>query len=139
MVPMPASPNEPAAGERSSMDVLVAAGTVSIWVGRFGEEDALYDYVDFRYPSDGGWSPFTRNHGLDWVDEDFAEAAWWREPYSFADHSYGDSFAPQADADLAQWSSEVNSAYLLYDIDARQLPRSETSPLTFLGAYHYRK
>lgn len=54
MVPMPASPNEPAAGGRSSRDVLVAPGTVSIWVGRFGDEDALYDYVDFRYPSDGG-------------------------------------------------------------------------------------
>lgn len=70
---------------------------------------------------------------------DVAEAAWWQEPYSFADHSYGESFAPKADADLAQRSSAANSAYLLYDIDARQLPPSEMSPLTFLGAYPYRK
>jgi len=74
VAPVPKAPNGPAVGERYSADALIAPGTVSIWVGRFGDEDALDDYVTFRYPSDEGWSPFTRDHGLDWIDEDFAEA-----------------------------------------------------------------
>lgn len=140
MATVPRSPDG-AAGERYSADALVAPDTVSIWVGRFDDEDALDDYVAFRYPPDDeGWSPFTRDHGLDGIDEDVAEPAWWqRGPYSFADHSYGESFASVADADLAQRSPHANSAYLLYDIDARRVPRSETSPLTFLGAHLYRK
>jgi hypothetical protein len=120
---------------------LSAPGVVSAWVGRLADEDALDDYVTFRYPPDGSsWSPFTRDHGLDDVDEDFAEAAWWLSgPRSFAEHSYGDSFAPAADADLAERFPEANCGYLVYDVDASGLNASPAGPLAFLGAYPYRK
>ena len=122
-------------------DVVFAPGIVSIWVGRLPDEKALDDYVAFRYPPDDeGWSPFTRDHGLLGIDEDFAEAASWEpEPHSFVDHSYGESFAPAADLDLARRMPGASCAYLLYDIDARQIPASAASPLVFLGAYPHRK
>jgi hypothetical protein len=122
-------------------DVPSSPGIVSIWVGELVDEGVLDDYVAFRYTSNGdGWSPFTHDHGLTFIDEDFAEAAWWEHgEYSFAGHSYGESFASSADVDLAHRFPGATSAYLVYDIDARTLPASEISPLTFLNAYTYKK
>ncbi|GAB3617768.1 hypothetical protein GCM10027416_23250 [Okibacterium endophyticum] len=129
------------ATRRYAADVISVPGIVSIWAGRLADEDALDDYVAFRYPPDDeGWSPFTRDHGLPGIDEDFAESAWWeRGPYSFVDHSYGESFAPTADVDLARRMPAASCAYLLYDIDATRISASKGSPLAFLGAYPYQK
>lgn len=114
-------------------------GVVSIWAGRLSDEDALDDYVCFRYPPDGpGWSPFARDHGLDWFDDDQAEAAWFaRGRYSFARHSYGESFAQCADADLVARFPDANSVYLVYGLDAHAVPVRGPSPLGFLGAYRH--
>ncbi|MEV0329357.1 immunity 22 family protein [Micromonospora echinospora] len=116
-------------------------GVVSIWAGHLPDEGALDDYVSFRYPDDDeSWSPFTRDHGLGWVDEDQAEAAWFADgPYSLVDHSYGDSFAPAADEDLTRRFPDANSVYLVYDLDASAVLISGSPLLAFLGAYPYRK
>ncbi|MEU4570157.1 immunity 22 family protein [Micromonospora sp. NPDC023956] len=120
---------------------LQVPGLVSIWAGRLSDEGALDDYVSFRYPPDGeSWSPFTRDHGLGWVDEDQAEAAWFAGgAYSLAGHSYGGSFAAAADVDLARRFPEANSVYLVYDFDASAALVSGSALLAFLGAYPYCK
>ena len=115
-------------------------GVVSIWAGRLSDEDALDDYVCFRYPPDGpSWSPFTRDHGLDWFDDDLAEAAWFAAgSYSLAEHSYAESFAQAASAELFARFPDANSVYLVYDLDADVMPVPGPSQLGFLGTYRYR-
>jgi hypothetical protein len=113
---------------------------VSIWTGRFGNQESLREHLSVRGPdSKPAGSPFTQATGLGRYEEDQCSTVWWRQ----ADDTHatrlpeGD-FAEAAESDLNRRPHD-DAAVLLYDLDARDLPEpSDSTPLRLLGVYRYR-
>jgi hypothetical protein len=115
-------------------------GMVSIWTGRFGNQESLREHLSVHRPDSGPpGSPFMKATGLGWYEEDQCSTVWWRQ----ADDTHvmrlpeGD-FAEAAESDLSRRPHD-DAAVLLYDLDARDLPKpSDSTPLRLLGVYRYR-
>jgi hypothetical protein len=126
-----------------SMTAKKAPGIVSVWVGHFDDEDSLLSYVEKYYPSDDqvSTSRFLQDIPVGLYDEDFAEASFFASrdmERTIDEHSYASSFAVDVLKDIRQHGPDINSLYLIYDIDASDT-ESSRGPLRFIGAYPYTK
>lgn len=123
-----------------------ADGIVSLWIGHFANEDALFAYVDMTYDVDGkATCAFANDAGIGWFDHDFQEAQYVAdglhapEPALLA-HSWAASFvAEAASAIQAACHDADNAVFLLYDYayaPAATQPKP-SGPLRFVGAFGY--
>lgn len=128
-------------------------GTLSLWIGQFGSEDELMEYVEFVYPDvdddeDGESScPFATDAGLEWFDHDFQEANFCEEGLSDAEealdgHSYSSSFAATAAAAIEQVKTpRDNAVFILYDFayDPKVARPKKEGRLRFVGTFTFDK
>jgi Immunity protein 22 len=116
---------------------------VSVWVGVFSSEDALFDYVAKLYPGSGpATSAFLSDFPLGSYDEDFSEINFLPTSKDLDSaigmHSYASTFSEDLLNDL-KLCGEFNSLYLIYDQDASGLAVKARGPMRLLGIYHYSK
>jgi hypothetical protein len=131
-------------------------GTLSLWIGQFGSEDELMEYVEFVYADvdddeddeEGESScPFATDAGLDWFDHDVQEANFLEEGLSDAEealagHSYSSSFAAAAAAAIQQVkTARDNAIFILYDFayDPKVARPKNEGRLRFVGTFTFDK
>jgi hypothetical protein len=98
-------------------------GVVSLWVGESDSPDALDAYLQVGYSEDGDFipSPFARDFGIRYYDEDFREAQHYEEPSrSVRDllkgYSYDSVIIPKFVQLLGDsFPVDVNAVILLYN------------------------
>ncbi|MBT1634192.1 hypothetical protein FGG90_02745 [Clavibacter tessellarius] len=114
-------------------------GMVSIWTGRFGDEERLWEHVSLERPHRGpAGSVFMQAMGLGWYDQDRSSTVWLRRADGTTSMDLPEgAFAAAVANDLARRPDD-DAAVLLYDLDARDLPEPPgLTPLRLLGAYRY--
>lgn len=98
-------------------------GAVSLWIGQADSPDALDAYMQTGYSEDGDLipSPFARDFGIRYYDEDFREAQHYEKPSrSIRDllrgYSYDDVVIPKFIQLLGEsFPEEVNVVVMLYN------------------------
>lgn len=115
---------------------------VSIFCGKFPNEQAFSDYITFDYSLDDDMPPsqFMADFGIDWYDEDFTEASFIENGLLSEQihlHSYAETFDKKAFSDSKKFNDN-NSLYLIYDFDATNYQLKNTK-LTLIGVYTYEK
>jgi Immunity protein 22 len=96
--------------------------TVSLWVGHADTPRILERYLADKYSEDGDSipSPFSKDFGISWFDEDFREAHVLEEPSRFlrdllTDNSYDDVILPRFIRMIGETlPEEANAVILLY-------------------------
>jgi hypothetical protein len=119
---------------------------VSVWVGEFGDQDAVDSYTEEQYDEDREDEPiskFGEDIGLKFYDHDFMEV----EHYcglselgvsAFARHSYGESFGKVAwQAALSRGLREFDTVFMLYGYDHVRYPQANRTPerVKFVGTF----
>ena len=126
--------------------VYESPGFVSIWIGSFGSESELFDFVDFVYDEDGDSSnAFATEARLGWFDHDFQETRFLQAGIADADralgsHSYSSSFRAAAAAAIYRAAQMGDNAlFLLYDCDydPAQAKPNPAARLRFVGSFPY--
>ena len=123
---------------------------VSIWVGTFGSQDAVDEYLMEQYEDDRDdepLSPFAADVGLKFYDHDFIESNHESNLSSkgadaFAQHSYGESFATDAWAATQRRNIDAfDTVFLLYGYNHVRYPQSTRPPrrVSFVGTFPYRE
>jgi hypothetical protein len=98
-------------------------GVVSLWIGHADSSDALDAYLLTGYSEDGDFipSPFARDFGIGYHDEDFREAQHYENPSRFVrvllrGYSYDNVIIPKFIQLLGELlPEEVNAIVLLYN------------------------
>lgn len=112
-------------------------GVVSVWVGKFDDEDQFFNYVEKSYDDDGANSGFITETDVEDYDEDFAEGAWFDpgNPEALAEVSYMESFSELLLPDLT--GRPENAAYFIFDVATE--PGPDEAQLKLLGVYPYQQ
>jgi hypothetical protein len=119
----------------------MAKGKVTVFLGKFKDEDELKKYVKFTYDEEGeATSEFCRQSNVEWFDEDFMEAFMFRQEQPFTDimmASYADTFKPSLQKQLPPaLLNNFNSIILLYNCSHTQ-PVKNTEKLYLAGVFDY--
>ncbi|AWG28661.1 immunity 22 family protein [Burkholderia cenocepacia] len=122
------------------------ANKVSVWVGKFTDDDDLTDYIENAYDENGdSFNQFRDDTGIDGFDDGFREADMLQPDLSLRENLVGfswiDSFAdvliPQLEA---MRSADDNGLILLYNF---QYENAESvrpaSRVRFVGTFDFQK
>jgi len=98
-------------------------GVVSLWIGQADSSDALDAYMQTGYSDDGDFipSPFAKDFGIRYYDEDFREAQHYEKPSRsvrelLRGYSYDDVVIPKFVQLLGEsFPEEVNAVVMLYN------------------------
>ncbi|KVL37138.1 immunity 22 family protein [Burkholderia sp. MSMB1835] len=120
------------------------ANKVSVWVGKFTDQDDLADYIENAYDENGDSSNWFRDDtGIDWFDDGFREADMLQPNLSLRENLVGfswiDSFADVLILQLeAMRSADDNGLILLYNF---QYENAEcvrpASRVRFVGTFDF--
>ncbi|MBP0609251.1 MULTISPECIES: immunity 22 family protein [Burkholderia] len=120
------------------------ANKVSVWVGKFTDDDDLTDYIENAYDENGdSFNQFRDDTGIDWFDDGFREADMLQPDLSLRENLVGfswlDSFADVLILQLeAMRSADDNGLILLYNF---QYENAESvrpaSRVRFVGTFDF--
>lgn len=112
---------------------------VSIWCGKFANEDEFLQYLEMDYDSDDN-SQFMQDFLIDWYDEDLSECGFYTGDLfeNLMQHSYAESFPLSVKKDIENYLN-CNSVLLIYDFVASPQLANKTTKLHLLGVYAYDK
>lgn len=112
---------------------------VSIWCGKFANEDEFLQYLEMDYDSDDN-SQFMQDFLIDWYDEDLSECGFYTGDLfkNLMQHSYAESFPLSLKKDIENYLN-CNSVLLIYDFVANPQLANKTTKLHLLGVYAYDK
>ena len=119
---------------------------VSVWIGMFGSPEAVDGYTAEQYDRDDEpINAFAADIGLRSYNHDVAEVCHQSDlcrlgRAALARHSYGESFADAAAADLGR-DELFDRLLLLYGYEHTRYPQARRSPrrVRFVGSYPYRR
>ncbi|HDV6325945.1 TPA: immunity 22 family protein [Burkholderia cenocepacia] len=122
------------------------ANKVSVWVGKFTDDDDLTDYIENAYDENGDSSnQFRDDTGIDGFDDGFREADMLQPDLSLRENLVGfswiDSFAdvliPQLEA---MRSADDNGLILLYNFQYENAENVRpASRVRFVGTFDFQK
>lgn len=123
-----------------------AENIVSVWVGKFSTEEDFFEFIDFKYDSDGNSSNlFCKEAGFSWFDHDLQEAVFINQEQNLStalqESSWIGSFEKELTAVLARFpKTYYNSILLLYDFQYKpEIARPDNnSRLKFIGSFKYK-
>lgn len=112
---------------------------VSIWCGKFANEDEFLQYLEMDYDSDDN-SQFMQDFLIDWYDKDLSECGFYTGDLfkNLMQHSYAESFPLSLKKDIENYLN-CNSVLLIYDFVANPQLANKTTKLHLLGVYAYDK
>lgn len=122
---------------------------VSVWVGSFGSQQAVDEYLAEQYDDDREdepISPFAADIGLKSYDHDFVETKFQKDlskngDGAFSGHSYGGSFAEEAwEAQKCLGLGHFDAVFLLYGYAHTRYPQAKQRPerVVFVGTFEYK-
>ena len=123
---------------------------VSVWVGLFGSQQAVDEYIVEQYDDDRDdepISPFAADISLTFYDHDFIEThheqGLSRKGVAvFLEHSYGQSFGEETwKAAKSLHVGEFDTVFLLYGYNHACYPQAsrQARQVTFIGTFPYRE
>lgn len=122
------------------------ANKVSVWIGKFTDDDDLTDYIENAYDENGDSSnQFLDDTGIDWIDDDFREAGMLQPDLSLRKNLVGfswiDSFAHVLIPELeAMRSVDDNGLILLYNFEYEDAESARlASRMRFVGTFDFQK
>lgn len=112
---------------------------VSIWCGKFANEDEFLQYLEMDYDSDDN-SQFMQDFLIDYYDEDLSEYGFYDENLlqNLMQHSYTDSFPVTIQQDIQPYLN-CNVVFLIYDFVANPKKQNPQAKLQLIGVYPYHK
>lgn len=112
---------------------------VSIWCGKFANEDKFLQYIEIDYDSDEN-SQFMQDFLIDYYDEDLSEYGFYDENLfeNLMQHSYANSFPLNIKQDINLYL-DCNVVFLIYDFVADSKKQNPLAKLQLMGVYPYSK
>ncbi|KVH73005.1 hypothetical protein WJ42_23000 [Burkholderia cepacia] len=122
------------------------ANKVSVWIGKFVNEDDLTDYIENTYDENGDSSnQFRDDTGIGWFDDGFREADMLQPQLSLRENIVGfswiDSFADELIPKIeATRRADDNGLILLYNFDYQSAGSVGPAPrVRFVGTFDFQK
>lgn len=112
---------------------------VSIWCGKFSNEDEFLQYIEMDYENDEN-SQFMQDFLIDWYDEDLSEYGFYNKNLleNLMQHSYATNFSLEIKKDIQPYLN-CNAVFLIYDFIANTSILNQKSKLQLMGVYPYHK